>query len=206
MPTWAETARSISSGARSAGSALPVRIGSSRAAGGKSHSWLTPTTWSPAPSANRISVPLGTKETIRRAGGDAPAAVTVSARRDRQHLPGFDRAALQAVRLFQAGDRDAVPLRDLPERLAAPDPHALGSVLAAAGRGGTTGGGAAAFARGDRRGDRPRDLERLPGMHGAAAQAVRLAQGGDRRAVALGDSRQGVAAADAHGPRPGRHA
>src|SRR3982751_2005520 len=46
-------------------SALPVRTGRVRASAGKSHSWLTPTTRSPAPSANRISVPLGTSETIR---------------------------------------------------------------------------------------------------------------------------------------------
>src|SRR3954463_13364806 len=43
-------------------------MGRVRASAGKSHSWLTPTTRSPAPSANRISVPLGTSETIRMGG------------------------------------------------------------------------------------------------------------------------------------------
>src|SRR6266446_6462901 len=36
-----------------------------RACGGKSHSWLTPTTSRSKPSANRISVAEGSKETIR---------------------------------------------------------------------------------------------------------------------------------------------
>jgi len=41
-----------------------IRTGLARASGGKSHSWLTPATWSPSPSANRISVAEGNKEQI----------------------------------------------------------------------------------------------------------------------------------------------
>src|SRR5258705_9817672 len=41
-----------------------IRTGLVRASGGKSHSWLTPATCSPSPSANRISVAEGSKEQI----------------------------------------------------------------------------------------------------------------------------------------------
>ena len=36
-----------------------------RASGGKSHSKVTPTTWSPAPTAKRISVAEGRRDTMR---------------------------------------------------------------------------------------------------------------------------------------------
>ena len=64
-----QTALSTSAELMPGVSALPVRMGRVRASSGKSHSWLTPTTSSPAPIANRISVPLGTRETILMAGG-----------------------------------------------------------------------------------------------------------------------------------------
>jgi hypothetical protein len=45
--------------------ALDVKAGSAAAAGGSSHSWVTPTTSPPAPMAKRISVALGESEAIR---------------------------------------------------------------------------------------------------------------------------------------------
>ena len=43
---------------------VAVRRGSSAAASGKSHSWVTPIVWSPSPSANSISVEEGTRLAI----------------------------------------------------------------------------------------------------------------------------------------------
>src|SRR5690242_18082976 len=47
------------------GSRVPDTTGLSRAAGGKSHSNVTPHSWSPSPSANTISVADGSSDTIR---------------------------------------------------------------------------------------------------------------------------------------------
>src|ERR687892_1953380 len=59
------TAASISALDRPAASRSRVTAGRVPAAGGWSHSWVTPTTWSPAPIANRISVTDGSSETMR---------------------------------------------------------------------------------------------------------------------------------------------
>src|SRR3712207_8177361 len=47
------------------GSLSLVTCGRSRASGGWSHSWVTPTTCSPSPSAKSSSVACGTRDTIR---------------------------------------------------------------------------------------------------------------------------------------------
>src|SRR5688572_30082356 len=45
-----------------------VIVGSSAAAAGQSHSWVTAITSSPAPRANSVSVAEGTRDTIRTGG------------------------------------------------------------------------------------------------------------------------------------------
>src|SRR3712207_2392791 len=59
------TAASISPGDRPGGSTSRVTCVRSRASVGWSHSWVTPTTWSPRPRAKSSSVAWGTRETIR---------------------------------------------------------------------------------------------------------------------------------------------
>src|SRR2546425_872812 len=49
----------LAAGAPSVGRALGVTFGSAAASAGGSHSWVTATTRSPAPAADRISVALG---------------------------------------------------------------------------------------------------------------------------------------------------
>src|SRR6185312_2934497 len=71
-------------------SALPVRAGRVRASAGKSHSWETPTTNSPAPTANRISVPLGTREMIRMRASVAAESPAPEAGALRQSQGGAD--------------------------------------------------------------------------------------------------------------------
>src|SRR5215203_5907586 len=59
------TAASISAVPSPGGRTSRVTCGSSSAAGGKSHSCVTPTTSSPSPSANSSSVAWGTRLTMR---------------------------------------------------------------------------------------------------------------------------------------------
>ena len=60
------TTRSISPLARSpVCTSDAVTTGRSEASAGQSHSWVTPTTRSPSPSANSTSVAAGTSEQIR---------------------------------------------------------------------------------------------------------------------------------------------
>jgi hypothetical protein len=47
---------------------LFVMTGRLAASGGKSHSWVTATSWSPSPSAKTISVALGRSEQILKLG------------------------------------------------------------------------------------------------------------------------------------------
>ena len=76
-PSWraAWMWRSMSPGAApSMSTAFAVTRGRCRAAAGWSHSWVTPTTRSPAPIAKRISVALGRRETMRRGALTTPRA------------------------------------------------------------------------------------------------------------------------------------
>ena len=61
----AATAASISAGLSPSSRMLEVSLGSDVTSAGKSHSWLTPTIRSRSPSAQRISVPEGSRLTIR---------------------------------------------------------------------------------------------------------------------------------------------
>ena len=65
IPILQGTTASISAGESPAGRAVLETIVRSRASRGWSHSNVTPTTSSPAPIANRISVVDGSSETIR---------------------------------------------------------------------------------------------------------------------------------------------
>ena len=58
------TRASISAGSSPSPITLAVSFGSERAAGGKSHSWVTATTESPSPRANSASVAEGTRLAI----------------------------------------------------------------------------------------------------------------------------------------------
>src|SRR5690242_6273700 len=69
------TAASICAGDNPGGNADVDTMVRVRASGGKSHSKVTPTTESPAPIANRISVVDGNNETIRIAGAYEPSEV-----------------------------------------------------------------------------------------------------------------------------------
>ena len=82
-------------------------FGSSRAAAGKSHSWVTAITSDPTPSANNVSVADGTRLTMRianvfssgrRRAIDFPRAAGVNKlitiRQDLSHVPS---------RVYQAG-------------------------------------------------------------------------------------------------------
>jgi hypothetical protein len=62
------TTVSIWAGERPSGKVLVDTIGRLLASGGKSHSNVTPTTLSPAPTANKISVVDGSSDTIRMPG------------------------------------------------------------------------------------------------------------------------------------------
>ncbi len=66
------TSASIWAGVNPEGNVEVETMRRDRASGGKSHSKLTPTTSSPAPSAYRISVAEGSNDTIRTTPGYRP--------------------------------------------------------------------------------------------------------------------------------------
>src|ERR1700693_4911966 len=72
-----------------------------RAAGGKSHSWLTPTTSRSKPRANRISVAEGRRETMRITRDD----FSISGAAERKERPArFARESVESRSLGPAQD------------------------------------------------------------------------------------------------------
>src|SRR5690348_13300497 len=98
------------------GSVERVTTGSSRASGGKSHSWVTATRLPPRPSAKSDSVALGRSETMRMRG------LTIVVHRDGRPLradvvgrQGLDAGPGSGARAGPAGE-PAAELPRLPER------------------------------------------------------------------------------------------